>query len=119
MLRRCFVFFVLVGVALAATPAQLQNSEDVLRVRARKLTARDIPLLKQKVAAGNAVSQWMLAHAYQAGTGIPKNEAEALKLYQKAADKGLSVAQVDLGTFYHSGQLGVSKDDGEAMRWFQ
>ena len=51
--------------------------------------------------------------------GLPKNEAEAARLYRLAADKGHAPAQFNLGYFYESGRGGLKEDDAEAVRLFR
>ena len=52
------------------------------------------------------------------GKGVPKDDAEAVKWYRKAADQGDAIAQFNLGWMYDEGR-GVSKDDAEAVRWYR
>ena len=54
--------------------------------------------------------------AYANNEGVPKDEAEAIRWYQKAADQGYAKAQFALGNVYEYG-LGVPKDEVEAARW--
>jgi uncharacterized protein len=49
---------------------------------------------------------------------VPKNYAEAVKWYRKAADQGFALAQYHLGRMYYIGN-GVPKNDAEAVRWFR
>ncbi|MBS0647807.1 MAG: sel1 repeat family protein, partial [Verrucomicrobia bacterium] len=46
---------------------------------------------------------------YDKGQGVAKDEKEAAKWYQKAADQGHAKAQFGLGFCYKKGQ-GVAKD---------
>lgn len=46
------------------------------------------------------------------------NNAEALKWYRKAAEKGYAPAQYDVGRMYDNG-FGVAKNQSEAARWFR
>jgi hypothetical protein len=55
---------------------------------------------------------------YDNGDGVPKNKAEAVKLYTKAADQGLPQAQFDLGVAYYNGD-GVPKNIAEAKKWIK
>jgi uncharacterized protein len=48
----------------------------------------------------------------------PKNDAEAVVWFRKAADQGDPVAQFLLGGQYATGQ-GVARDYAEALLWFQ
>jgi len=59
-----------------------------------------------------------LALQYEEGEGRPKNEAEAARLYRKAADLGNRQATLNLGTLYHDGR-GVDQNYAEALRLFQ
>ena len=54
---------------------------------------------------------------YATGQGAPKDEAEAVKWFRKAADQGFASAQVNLGVVYWFGK-GVVKDELEAYKWF-
>lgn len=53
---------------------------------------------------------------YAEGQGVPKDEAEAVKWYRKAAEKGFAKAQQKLGDMYKDGR-GVAKDAAEAKKW--
>jgi TPR repeat protein len=62
-------------------------------------------------------AQYQLARCYDNGAGVPEDNAEAIKWYQKAADQGVAEAQYNLGTFYDSGQV-VAQDFQEAAKWY-
>jgi TPR repeat protein len=47
------------------------------------------------------------------GQGIPKDEYEAMKWYQKAANAGDAKAQLELGELYHT-----REDYQDAFKWF-
>jgi len=49
---------------------------------------------------------------------VPKDYKQAIKWYQKAADRGDAKAQFGLGWMYVNGK-GVLKDDKEAVKWYQ
>ena len=50
------------------------------------------------------------------GDGVPKDETEAVKWYRKAAERGVALAQSQLGWMYENGS-GVPKDPVEAVKW--
>ena len=54
---------------------------------------------------------------YSHGYGVPKNKAEALKWYRKAAEQGHKKAQSNLGVMYAKGE-GVPVNDVKAYMWF-
>ena len=55
---------------------------------------------------------------YDKRLGLPKNDAETVKWWGKAADQGNARAQLDLGFMYTEGQ-GVPKSDAEGLKWYQ
>jgi len=55
---------------------------------------------------------------YERGRGVPKNEAEAVAWYRRAAEQGDPYAQCNLGDVYAQG-LGVLKDDIVAVAWYR
>ena len=66
---------------------------------------------------GPGESQIELGRCYLTGTGVEKNEVEAVKWFRKAADLGNYKGQVLLGVCYFNG-LGVETDETEAIKWF-
>ena len=81
-----FVPAVAVLIALAlCVPVQTQTPEiDALRARAE---------------AGDADAQFTLGGMYADGTGVPQDDAEAVRWYRLAAAQGLAFAQYSLGRF--------------------
>ena len=88
---------------MAATPA------DVAR--------KSFQETKIKAEKGDAAAQFALGLMYDVGQGVPKDEAEAVKWYRKAADQGDADAQNNLGFMYGEGN-GVVKDEIEGYKWF-
>jgi len=54
---------------------------------------------------------------YQNGRGVPQDDAEAIKWYLKAAEKGDAAARNNLGWMCQNGR-GVPQDDAEAVKWY-
>ena len=52
------------------------------------------------------------------GTGVAKDEAEAVRWYRRAAEQDDANAQFNLGVCYYNG-TGVAKDDAEAVHWYR
>ena len=67
---------------------------------------------------GNSTAQFNLGGMYNKGEGVPKNDAEAVKWYRKAADQGFAKAQFNLGNMYANGE-GVPENDAEAVKWYR
>ena len=68
-------------------------------------------------AAGDADSQYGMGQLYANGYGVPLDDAEALKWYQKAADQGHGEAQCALAVMHANG-WGVPMNEAEAMKWY-
>jgi hypothetical protein len=63
-------------------------------------------------------AQISLGYAYADGIGVPKDRAEAVRWWRKAADQGNAEAQNSLGVAYASGE-GVPQDFSEAVLWYR
>lgn len=50
--------------------------------------------------SGNVGAEHMLARVYSEGTGVPRDNAEAMKWTKKAADGGIALAQYNLAEMY-------------------
>jgi TPR repeat protein len=68
--------------------------------------------------AGDADAQEMLGFLYRKGLGVPKDDAEAVKWYRRAAEQGNVHAQLSLGVAYAEGD-GLPQDYAEAAKWFR
>jgi len=66
---------------------------------------------------GYANAQYNIGWMYGAGSGVSKDNKQAVKWYRKAADQGYADAQYNLGLMHIKGE-GVFKDDKEAARLF-
>jgi TPR repeat protein len=103
---------------LAASDADAQawlGAVLVERGRAREA----LPLLQRAADAGSAEGAHRLALLYAEGAeGIPRNDAKALELFEKAAAAGHHRAQINAGTMYFRGQ-GTQRDLIKARAWLE
>ena len=82
---------------------------------------------------GNSIAQFNLGVMYEEGDGVGQDDAEAAKWYRRAAEqehenalnrlmemcnKGIAVAQFNLGGMYQDGE-GVAQDNEEAAKWYR
>ena len=88
-------------------------SEQIAEQKSSNVT--DVRQLAEK---GDPSAQHNLGLMYANGSGVGKDEAEAVKWYRKAAEQGNAAAQNDLGVMYAKGS-GVEKDEVEAFKWYQ
>ncbi len=67
---------------------------------------------------GHAHAQSKLGLRYATGSGVPKDDTEAVRWYRLAGEQGDAFAQSKLGEMYYNG-WGVTTDPTEAVRWFR
>jgi TPR repeat protein len=70
-------------------------------------------------AAVSGESIYQQGNKYWNGTGVAKNEVEAVRLYRQAADLGHAASQSMVGFAYDLGRGGIAKNDAEALRWYR
>ena len=58
-----------------------------------------------------------MGDCYFDGNGVEKDQAEAIKWYTKAAERGYDKAQYSLGYCYYYGD-GVERDLETAKKWY-
>lgn len=76
--------------------------------------AQSLAELTQKAASGDTEAQYQLGAAYDAGRDVPRDLAEALKWYRRAAEAGHIEAQNSLGSAMQAEQRYA-----EALAWYE
>lgn len=66
---------------------------------------------------GDLGAQTKLGFMYSKGEGIPQDEKEAVKWYQRAANQGYPRAQFNLANCYADGR-GIEQNYEEAIKWY-
>lgn len=85
----------------------------------RGARAEGLRLIQRAADAGSAEGEHRLGLIYAIGeAGIPRDEARAAQLFEKAAEKGNRRAQLNIGTLYWRGQ-GVPRDLVQARAWLE
>ncbi|HCE04684.1 MAG TPA: hypothetical protein DEQ98_15735, partial [Acidobacteria bacterium] len=79
---------------------------------------RDLIELRERAEQGDPTAQFNLARQYLTGSGVPRDDQEAVRWYRLAAEQDHAGAQHSLGVRYDTGS-GVSEDDAEAARWYR
>jgi hypothetical protein len=98
--------------ALASSSLSLQNASDR---RGHSLSPEDLRKLGEQ---GDAESQYQLGILYHDGGTVPKDDAQAVQWFQRAAEQGYVRAQSTLGAYYWAGR-GVPQDFTKAYFWSQ
>jgi TPR repeat protein len=120
------------AVAQSAPPASGQISpEEAVRRGSEASDRKDYATALQwyRTAAdqGNGPGQFLLGRMYIKGLGVPKDPAQVVLWWQKAAKSGLAAAQdvlddkgvqSELGRMYFEGE-GGTKDDVQAIFWLR
>ena len=76
------------------------------------------PVLEALNKDGYAIAGVYLGFLYESGTGVAKDEAEAVRLFRQAADADVALGASALAKVYKEGR-GVAKDEAEALRWLR
>jgi len=109
----------LLGISLLGFvgPAAAAELDDAVAAARRGEYATALQRLSPLAEKGDARAQFDVGFMHAYGWGVPRNPAEGITWYRKAANQGLQVAQHFLGLAYVNGE-GVRPDDAEAARWF-
>ena len=105
-----------VALALSAMPchgAAVQKSEPANRPA---LSANELEDLQRQADKGDVNAMYNLGWMYAEGSGVPKDEKQAVEWFRKAADLGNPAAMSNLGWMYANGR-GVAKDEKQAVEW--
>ncbi len=74
--------------------------------------------LRPLIEKNDPNAQFLMGMLYDAGNGVPQDQAIAASWYRKAAEQNHPIAQLFLGILYDSGN-GVEKDHKKAAHWLQ
>jgi TPR repeat protein len=95
--RHIFIALIIGALLAACNEKAADNNESKTATPSITTVTEDkVAKLQREAQAGDPDAQYNLAYMYENGIGVPKNEAKALELYQKAADQGHSAAQNNL-----------------------
>ncbi|MCR4783853.1 MAG: sel1 repeat family protein [bacterium] len=113
----------LVSPALQAAEPETDNSLSQLRCayEQNSLLSYDSATEACIKAAerGDAKAQDELGYRYETGTGVPKNELEALGWYLKASKQNYGNSTYRIGYFYEHGMAGLKKDHKYAVAFYK
>ena len=75
-------------------------------------------LLTEAANAGDPAAMFSLATMYRDGRGVPNDDAEAFKWYQRAADAGDPTSAVVVADSFRLGK-GVARDDKKSLSYYK
>ncbi|HEV2212746.1 MAG TPA: tetratricopeptide repeat protein [Gammaproteobacteria bacterium] len=79
--------------------------------------AQSVTWFQKSASQGFAGGYYALGQAYESGQGLPRDYAQAMQMYLKAADQLPSV-QTNIGLLYAHGH-GVKQDYAQASSWYR
>jgi TPR repeat protein len=82
------------------------------------VTPDTLAKIKSAAEQGDAKAQTRLGYKYHLGSGVAKDDFEAVRWWRKAADQNNSFAEVALAKAYYVGFGGLPKDFGESRRLY-
>ena len=94
--------------------ASVSAGAEEVTISARELA--ETQLLAEWV--GTPLDQYKLGNVYFRGQGVPKDYAQAVKWFRKAADQGMPESQYMMGVIYDRGE-GLPQDFAEAVAWYR
>jgi TPR repeat protein len=101
-------------------PAPASAAEDPLSEAIKQGDHATVLRLVQPLAdQGDPQYECILGSIYANGSGVPEDDAQALKWYHLAAIQGTSCGQFSLGQLYRHGGQGVPRDTAQAIYWFK
>ncbi|MCH7478068.1 MAG: sel1 repeat family protein, partial [SAR324 cluster bacterium] len=103
-----------VFVGWAVWPTDLESARSAYE---RGRFERVLRILEPLVEAGNPEAQFQLGEMYALGRGVPEDDAEAARWFQRAAAQGHVGAQFQLGAMHARGE-GVPINIAQSVEWF-
>ncbi len=101
--------------AEAASTVSGQSASD-RRAPAQRPRTMSLADLRKLADLGDADAQWQLGVRFHNGEGVPHDDAQAMRWFQRAAEQGHVTAQATLGAYYWAGR-GVPQDLSQAYFW--
>ncbi len=75
-------------------------------------------LVRNLAEKGEPRAEYLLAHAYEEGVQVAKDENQAVEWFERSAQHGFAPAQFVMGVRYDTG-TGVVQDDKKSAAWFR
>jgi TPR repeat protein len=102
----------------AARQSAVEGASTVSRQSAidHDAKANSLGSLRSLADRGDADAQWQMGVRYHNGEGVPRDDAQAMQWFQRAAEQGQVIAQATLGAYYWAGR-GVPQDLSKSYFW--
>ena len=97
-MRRIAATLAVVGALLFGAGSACADFDDGVAAYERGDFATALQEFRPLAEQGDADAQTLIGMMYNEGLGVPKNDAEAVKWFHKAAEQGIAQAQFNLGS---------------------
>jgi TPR repeat protein len=92
------------------------------KLQGRRYLEKTVPgrlaVWQQAAAVGSAGAEFLIGFCHDCGVGVAQDDARAADWYRRAGNKGIGMAQNNLGWMCVQGR-GVPRDYAEALAWFR
>src|SRR5262245_3420539 len=112
------ILSVLLCLIFVSVPTLSLTTDDAVKAIKKGDFETALKELRPLIEKNDPNAQFLMGMLYDAGNGVPQDQAIAASWYRKAAQQNHLIAQSFLGIFYSSG-TGVTRDFREAVRWLQ
>jgi TPR repeat protein len=112
----------LLALGILVRNYQLDSAARALKIGDYSLA---VPRLKALASLGDTRAQYVLGSMYATGVGVEKNDAEAIRLFRKAAvgSRGetdpAAPAELAVAKNYAQGTEGVKVNQAESLKWLR
>ena len=106
-------FFVVSNVAYSGEDIQ----KGVTEAAKQNLNEEAAATFESLAEQGDGKTLFSLGLMYHSGSGVPRDEAKAVRLYHEAAKSGHTLAQEYLSAGYENGWFGLKQDQDKAKYW--
>ena len=114
-IKSIFLFILLFTPAIGSS--EIDKTSDSTESSFWKLFDDSKKFVRRSLKHNDPESLYVLGKSYKEGGSVKQDDAEAVKLFQDAADQGSAAARNALGYMYQQGR-GVKKDNEDAVKWF-
>lgn len=77
-----------------------------------------VATIRGRAETGDIRAEALMGEIYATGNGVQKDDAQAVRWYERSATGGYAQAQYNLGVLYERGQ-GVPRNDARAAAWYE
>ncbi|WP_111893325.1 tetratricopeptide repeat protein [Acinetobacter sp. MB5] len=117
-MKKVFFSTILFGILSTQVHADYLPSEQSTSAQAARYSTMGFNDLLTDAKAGQPAAQFYVAMHYQSGRDVSKDLGQAFNWYKKAADQGVSAAQLNVGRMLVEG-IGTRKNESLGRKYLE